>query len=444
MNIGQKVLYELKKEISETEYERYIKKLIYDTKRSRSNMVYFSAPNMLIAKWVKTKYTDKLIHLFELQNEIKPEIEITIGKQTKQTPIAVSKQSSEKSTSKSTYLNPSLTFDSFIVGDSNQFAYTTAKSVAEKPGKQYNPLFIYGGVGLGKTHLLQAIGNYHIDLGKTVIYTTLEQFMNSFTSHLRSQTMDRFRDKFRECDLLLIDDIQFLSRKEQTQEEFFHTFNELYNANKQIVITSDRQPNKIAGLVDRLKSRFEWGLMADIQPPGLETKIAIIQKKCELDGITLNHEIINFIATHMGDNIREIEGTIIKLNALSSMLNQEITLDFAQNAIKDQLKEKKENITIDDIVKIVSRELNIKPSDIKSKKRTKAVVNARRTAIYLARNLTPNSMPQIALYFGMKDHTAISHAMKKINEIIDNDENFKVLLEELSNKVNTDTQNSDT
>jgi chromosomal replication initiator protein len=444
MNIGQKVLYELKKEISEIEYERYIKKLIYDTKRSRSNMVYFSAPNMLIAKWVKTKYTDKLIHLFELQNEIKPEIEITVGKQTKQTPIAVSKQSSEKSTSKSTYLNPSLTFDSFIVGDSNQFAYTTAKSVAEKPGKQYNPLFIYGGVGLGKTHLLQAIGNYHIDLGKTVIYTTLEQFMNSFTSHLRSQTMDRFRDKFRECDLLLIDDIQFLSRKEQTQEEFFHTFNELYNANKQIVITADRAPNKIAGLVDRLRTRFEWGLMADIQPPGLETKIAIIQKKCELDGIKLNHEIINFIATHMGDNIREIEGTIIKLNALSSMLNQEITLDFAQNAIKDQLKEKKENVTIDDIVKIVSRELNIKPSDIKSKKRTKAVVNARRTAIYLARNLTPNSMPQIALYFGMKDHTAISHAMKKINEIIDNDENFKVLLEELSNKVNTDTQNSDT
>jgi len=443
MNIGQKVLFELKKEISEIEYERYIKKLIYDTKHSRSNIVYFSAPNMLIAKWVKTKYTDKLAHLFELQNEVKPDIEITVGKQMKQTVVSVSKQSHEKNFSKSTHLNPSLTFDSFIVGDSNQFAFTTAKSVAEKPGKQYNPLFIYGGVGLGKTHLLQAIGNYHIDLGKTVIYTTLEQFMNSFTSHLRSQTMDRFRDKFRECDLLLIDDIQFLSRKEQTQEEFFHTFNELYNSNKQIVITADRAPNKIAGLVDRLKTRFEWGLMADIQPPGLETKIAIIQKKCELDGIKLNHEIINFIATHMGDNIREIEGTIIKLNALSSMLNQEITLDFTQNAIKDQLKEKKENVTIDDIVKIVSRELNIKPSDIKSKKRTRNVVSARRTAIYLARNLTPNSMPQIALYFGMKDHTAISHAMKKINEIIDNDENFKVLLEELSNKIHTDTQSLD-
>ena len=440
MNIGQKVLFELKKEISQTEYERYIKKLIYDTKRSRSNLVYFNAPNMIIAKWVKTKYAEKITHLFEIQNEIKPELEISVGKIKKQAPAVQNVQNTEKNTSKSTYLNPSLTFESFIVGDSNQFAYTTSKSVAEKPGQLYNPLFLYGGVGLGKTHLLQAIGNYHIDLGKTVIYTTLEQFMNTFTSHLRSQTMDRFRDKFRKCDLLLIDDIQFLSRKEQTQEEFFHTFNELYNSNKQIVITSDRQPNKISGLVDRLKSRFEMGLMADIQPPGLETKIAIIQKKCELDGIQLDHEIINFIATHMGDNIREIEGTIIKLNAMSSMLNQEITLDFAQNAIKDQLKEKKENVTIDDIVKIVSRELNIKPSDIKSKKRTKNVVSARRTAIYLARNLTPNSMPQIAMYFGMKDHTAISHAMKKINEIIDNDENFKLLLDELSNKIHTDTQ----
>ncbi|MEA3456092.1 MAG: chromosomal replication initiator protein DnaA [Campylobacterota bacterium] len=439
MNIGQKVLQELKKEISPMDYERYIKKLHYDTRRSKSNIVYYSASNMLVAKWVMTKYSDKLAHLFELQNGIKPEVEIITGKpKGKITPSVTGTE--QKSSARSTKLNPSFTFESFIVGDSNQFAYTTAKSAAEKPGQQYNPLFLYGGVGLGKTHLLQAIGNYQYNLGKTVIYTTLEQFMNRFTSHLRSQTMDRFREKFRECDLLLIDDVQFLSRKEQTQEEFFHTFNELHNAKKQIVMTSDRQPNKIAGLVDRLKSRFEWGLMADIQPPGLETKIAIIQKKCELDGIKLDKDIINYIAANMGDNIREIEGTLIKLNALGSMLNQPITLEFTQNAIKDQLKEKRESVTIDDIVKIISRELNIKPSDIKSKKRTKNVVNARRIVIYLARNLTPNSMPQIALYFGMKDHTAISHTMKKINEIIDNDENFKVQLEELSNKVNTNSQ----
>jgi chromosomal replication initiator protein len=439
MNIGQKVLFELKKEISQTEYERYVKKLVYDTKRSRSNVAYFYAPNLYIAKWVKTKYADKIAHLFEVLNEVKPNVivETAPKKGEAETPAVVSSPAQEKSGAKSTYLNPSLTFESFIVGPSNQFAYTTAKAVAEKPGHLYNPLFIYGGVGLGKTHLLQAIGNYRLAMGDTVIYTTLEQFMNAFTSHLRSQTMDRFRDKFRECDLLLIDDIQFLSRKEQTQEEFFHTFNALHNANKQIVLTADRPPKKIAGLVDRLRSRFEWGMMADIQPPGLETKIAIIKKKCELNGIPLSNDVINFIATHMGDNIREIESAIIRLNAMSSMLNQEITLDFAQNAVRDQINEKKQSVTIDDIVKIVSKELNVKPSDIKSKKRTKNVVNARRTAIYLARNLTPNSMPQIALYFGMKDHSAISHAMKKIEEVIENDENFKVLLEELSNKINT-------
>ena len=440
MNIGQKVLSELKKEITKLEYDRYIKRLVYDTQNSKSNIVYFHAQNIIIAKWVKSNYKEQIIHLFDIQNQVKPELEIVVFDKSEKVSNAQMSQENQKHHARSTLLNPSLTFDSFIVGGSNQFAFTTAKSVAQKISKQYNPLFLYGGVGLGKTHLLHAIGNYHIDLGKMVIYTTLEQFMNSFTSHLRSKTMDRFRDKFRECDLLLIDDIQFLSGKEQTQEEFFHTFNELYNADKQIVMTSDRQPNKIIGLVDRLKSRFEWGLMADIQPPELDTKIAIIEKKCELNGITLDNDIINYIATHMGDNIREIEGTIIKLNALSSMLNQKITLDFAQNAIKDQLKETKESITIDDIVNIVSRELNIKPSDIKSKKRTKVVVNARRTAIYLARNLTPNSMPQIAIYFGMKDHTAISHAMKKIEEIIKSDEKFNVVLEELSNKINTNTK----
>ena len=443
MNIGNIVLKKLKQEISNSEWERYIKTLNYDENASRSNLAQFYSPNMLLAKWIKTKYQDKIAHLFEVETDIRPKVIISVGK-AKTNLISKQKKSSEgeqKNQGKSTILNPSFTFESFIIGDSNQFAYTTAKSVAEKPGQVYNPLFLYGGVGLGKTHLIQAIGNHQIAMGKKVIYTTFEQFMNKFTSHLRSQTMDRFRDHFRECDVLLIDDIQFLSRKEQTQEEFFHTFNELHQAKKQIVITSDRQPNKIAGLVDRLRSRFEWGLMADIQPPGLETKIAIIQKKCEIDGIKLNQDIINFIASNMGDNIREIEGAIIKLNAYAGLMNQELTLDFAQNVIKDQLAEKQSNITIDDIVKIVSKEMNIKLSDIKSKKRTKDVVSARRIAIYLTRNLTPNSMPQIAVYFGMKDHTAVSHAMKKINELIEENENFKVLLEELSNKISAQQEN---
>lgn len=436
MNIGQKVLEELKREISQNDYDKYIKKLVFDEKKSRSDLACFYAPNIIIAKWVKTKFASQISHLFELQSGIKPELIIDV-KNGKNATTASKKQSTEKGSGKSNFLNPSLTFDTFIVGSSNQFAYTAAKSVSEKPGQLYNPLFLYGGVGLGKTHLLQAIGNAQIAQGKNVVYTTLETFMNTFTSHIRNQTMDRFREKFRECDLLLIDDIQFISRKEQTQEEFFHTFNELYNSKKQIVLTADRPPNKIAGLVDRLKTRFEWGLMADIQPPELETKIEIIKKKCQLDKIYLTSDVINFIATNMGDNIREIEGTIIKLNALSSILNQKITLDFARSTIKDQLKEKKENVTIEQISQVVSRELNIKPSDIKSKKRTSNIVNARRIIIYLARSLTPNSMPQIALYFGMKDHTAISHAMKKINEMIENDENLKVFLEEISNKINS-------
>jgi len=446
MNIGNKVLKKLQQEISSKEWDRYIKALVYDETISRSNLAQFYVSNILVAKWIKTKYQDKIAHLFEVENNIRPNIIISIAKD-KKIPI-INKRNSlveneQKSQTRSTILNPSFTFESFIIGGSNQFAYTTAKSVSEKPGALYNPLFLYGGVGLGKTHLIQAIGNHQIAMGKKVIYTTFEQFMNKFTSHLRSQTMDRFRDHFRECDVLLIDDIQFLSRKEQTQEEFFHTFNELHQAKKQIVITSDRQPSKIAGLVDRLRSRFEWGLMADIQPPGLETKIAIIQKKCEIDGISLNQDIINFIASNMGYNIREIEGVIIKLNAYAGLMNQKLTLEFAQNVIKDQIAEKQSNINIDDIVRFISKELNVKLSDIKSKKRTKDVVNARRISIYLTRNLTPNSMPQIAVYFGMKDHTAVSHAMKKINEIINNDENFKVLLEEFSSKINTGSAKSD-
>jgi len=444
MNTGKKVLEKIKDEISNKDWNRYMKHLTYDVDASKDTIAQFYAPNILLAKWVKTKYEFQLKHLFELETKIKPHIIISIkaDKPTKRLATeSLKEQNHEQNTetrnqSKSTLLNPSFTFESFIVGSSNQFAYTTAKSVSEKPGSIYNPLFLYGGVGLGKTHLIQAIGNYQISQGKRVIYTTFEQFMNKFTSHLRSQTMDRFREHFRECDVLIIDDIQFLSGKEQTQEEFFHTFNELHQAKKQIIITSDRQPHKIRGLVDRLRSRFEWGLMADIQPPQLETKIAIIQKKCEIDGINLNQDIINFLASNMGHNIREIEGAIIKLNAYSGLMNQKLTLEFAHNVIKDQLIEKQKNISIDDIVTFISKELNVKLSDIKSKKRTRIVVRARRIAIYLTRNLTPNSMPQIAVYFGMKDHTAVSHTMKKINEIIEDDENFKVLLEELSNKIN--------
>lgn len=431
------ILELIKKEMTLQEYDRYIRQLIFDEKNSKSDIVIFKAPNQLIANWVKTKYSEKISHLYEVKTGKKPKIEIYTkeflkNKKTKRKNI---KSDETAKTSKNTILNPSFTFDSFVVGGSNQFAYTAAKSIAEKPGIVYNPVFIYGPTGLGKTHLIHAIGNYAQNMDRSVIYITIEQFMNDFTYNIRNQTMDRFREKYRKCDILLIDDVQFLSNKIQTQEEFFHTFNELNSNGKQIVLTSDKPPKMIVGLEDRLKSRFEWGLIADISLPELETKIAIIEKKCELDGITLNKEIVNYIASNMGDNIREIESAIININALSSLMRQEITFEFAKNVLKEQIKEKKENISLEDIINVISKELNIKPSEIKSKRRNKNIVEARRIGIYLARTLTPNSMPSLASFFSMKDHTAVSHNMKKINEIIESDENFKVRVNELKNKI---------
>ena len=434
------VIQMLKNEINEIDYTRYIKQLSYNEEESKSNLAVYNAPNLLIANWIQTKYADKISHLFEIKTGVKPTVSILVKSQR-----ALSVQPS--TTSIPTHsdktpvalLNPSYTFQNFVVGGSNNFAYVAAKSVSEKPGIVYNPLFIYGGVGLGKTHLMQAVGNVMLAQGKTVIYTSVEQFLNDFSRHLSNRTMDRFKDKYRKCDLLLIDDIQFLSNKNQIQEEFFHTFEALRNENKQIIITSDKHPKKIAGLEERLKSRFEWGLVADIQPPELETKIEIIKKKCEINRVKLDKEVINYVATIIENNTREIEGILSKLNAYSQLMGVDVNIEFARNVLKEQMAEKRNNITTDLIMEIVSKELNVKESEIRSKSRNSNIVYARRVAIYLSRNLTPNSMPQLAQYFGMKDHTAVSHTMKKINELIKNDEDFKVKIDELSNKISTMT-----
>ncbi len=334
-------------------------------------------------------------------------------------------------------LNPSHTFDNFMVGGSNQFAYSAVKSVSEKAGILYNPLFIYGGVGLGKTHLMQAAGNVLQNQGKNVIYTTVEQFLNDFIRHLRNKTMEHFQEKYRKCDVLLIDDVQFLSNKEGIQEEFFHTFEALKGAGKQIILTADKPPKKIGGLEKRLQSRFEHGLVADIQPPELETKIAIIEKKCEINNIKLPKEIATYIATVIDTNVREIEGILTKLNAYSQLMHVDIDLAFTKNVLRDQTEANKADLTLDSITESVSKDLNIKPSEIRSKGRSKNLVYARRIAIYLCRELTPNTMPQLAQYFGMKDHTAISHTLKKIAQIMKTDEDFKVKIAELTNKITT-------
>ena len=433
--VANEVLELLSKEILPSEFECYIKQLKFNEKSSNSTNVVFNAPNEIIAKFIQTKYAAKIAHLFEVKTGQKPVVEVQAPTKTASKPAK--KVDVKEIKAQSSLLNPSYTFENFVVGDSNQFAFLSAKAVSEQPGKIYNPLFIYGPTGLGKTHLLQSVGNFCLNGGKMVICVTSEQFITDFTYNLNNHSMERFREKYRNCDVLLIDDVQFLGKTDKIQEEFFHTFNEIHAKNGQIVMTSDRQPKLLKGFEDRLRTRFEWGIIADITPPELDTKIAIINKKCEFDKIYLGTDVINYIATNMGDNIREIESAIINLNAYARLMRQEITLEFAKNSLRDQIKEKRENINLESIVETVSKELNIKPSDMKSKSRSKNIVEARRIVIYLAKNLTPNSMPQIAQFFNMKDHSAVSHSIKKINELIETNEYFKVRVEELKNKILT-------
>jgi chromosomal replication initiator protein dnaA len=433
--LADEILELLGAEISPNEYECYIKQLKFNEKASSPDLIVFSVPNGLIAKFIKTKYADKIAHLFEVKTGIKPQVNIALqnkNKSAKQNKIDVKQIKAQSDT-----LSQAYTFENFVVGDSNQFAYLTCKAVAERPGNAFNPLFIYGASGLGKTHLLQSVGNFCLNQGKIVICVTSEQFITDFTYNINNHSMEKFREKYRNCDVLLIDDVQFLGKTDKIQEEFFHTFNELYAKKSQIVMTSDKPPKSLKGFENRLQSRFENSVMADITPPELDTKIAIIEKKCEFNNISLNKDIINYIATNLGDNIREIEGAISNINAYATLMRQEITLEFAKNIIKDQIKEKRENITLENIVTAVSKELNIKPSEIKSKSRVASVVEARRIIIYLSKTLTQNSMPQIASYFGMKDHSAVSHNMKKINELIESDEIFSLKVAELKNKILT-------
>ena len=431
MNIGQEVLELLKEEITEIEYKRYIQHLTYDVKKSTNDLAIFYAHNAIVINWIKSKYSEKISHLFEIKNGHKANVQITLKNRLDKR----KKQKVPEVKPTNSLLNPSHSFSNFMVGGSNQFAYAAVKSVSENAGNVYNPLFIYGGVGLGKTHLMQAAGNVFQNEGKIVIYTTVEQFLNDFTRSIRNNTMERFREKYRKCDVLLIDDIQFLSNKEGIQEEFFHTFEALKGDGKQIIFTADKHPKKIAGLEARLQSRFEWGLVADIQPPELETKIAIIEKKCEINKVKLSKDIVNYIATVIDSNVREIEGILSKLHAYSQLMHVDIDLSFTKNVLKDQLRENRENIDMDSITQIVAKDLNIKPSEIKSKGRSKNIVYARRISIYICRELTQNTMPQLAQYFGMKDHTAISHTIRKINDLIKEDEDFRLKIEELSNKI---------
>jgi chromosomal replication initiator protein len=333
-------------------------------------------------------------------------------------------------------MNPKYTFRNFVVGASNQFAHAACLAVAEAPAQAYNPLFLYGGVGLGKTHLLNAIGNHVAETSDLrIAYVTTEQFTNEVINSIRYDKMMDLRKRFRNIDMLLIDDVQFLAGKERTQEEFFHTFNTLYEAHKQIVLSSDRSPKEIANTEERLQSRFGWGLIADLQPPDVETRIAILRKKSDDEGIQLPEEVIQFLAANMKSNIRELEGSLVRLGAYASLTGQPVALDMARHVLRDLIGEKKKIIALDDIEEAVAARFHVKISEMKSRRRSKTLVYPRQIAMYLCRELTDASFPEIGRHFGGKDHTTIIHACKQIAKAREADGTLSATLESLKEQI---------
>ena len=319
----------------------------------------------------------------------------------------------------SALLNPKFTFDSFVVGACNQFAAAAAKAVADNPSRRYNPLFIYGGVGMGKTHLMHAIGRSLMDhhTAMRIVYISSERFMNDMITCIRLDRMPQFHDRYRSADVLLVDDIQLIGNKDRTQEEFFHTFNELHDHQKQIVISSDAPPKDIPGLIERLRSRFEWGLMADIQAPDLETKMAILDKKAEVEGVALPEEVRTFMATKIKGNVRDLEGALVKLVAYSSLTGSSINMQMTQQVLRHQVFMQDRKITIDSIQKAVAERYGIRQSQLKEKSNTKKIVEPRQVAMYLVKELTSASLPEIGRVFGGKHHTTVLHSIKKIDKL---------------------------
>ncbi|MGN9136101.1 chromosomal replication initiator protein DnaA [Clostridium sp. HCP1S3_B4] len=338
-------------------------------------------------------------------------------------------------------LNPKYTFNSFVIGNSNRFAHAASLAVAEAPAKAYNPLFIYGGVGLGKTHLMHAIGHYILQNNPNakVEYVSSEKFTNELINAIKHDKNEEFRNKYRKVDVLLIDDIQFIAGKEGTQEEFFHTFNALHDANKQIILSSDRPPKEIPTLEDRLRSRFEWGLIADIQEPDFETRMAILKKKADVEKLNVANEVMVYIASKIKSNIRELEGALIRIVAYSSLTNKEITVDLASEALKDIISKKQsKNVTINLIQDVVANYYNLNIDELKSQRRTRNIAYPRQIAMYLSRKLTDMSLPKIGEEFGGRDHTTVIHAYEKISENLNSDENLQHTIDEITKKL---TQN---
>ena len=438
--IWDKVLFKIAEKVGENVFELWFKPIRPIQIKDRA--LTLEIPNRFFKEWIEDFHPSTISEIIEpilgypVSVRFRTAEKEDAALRKMDTRLEVRKA---KLASKGIYLNPKYTFNAFVVGPSNQFAHAAAKRVGENPGFAYNPLFLYGGVGLGKTHLINAIGNSIIDKnpGMVVCYISSEQFTNEVIAALRHQRMGEFKEKYRNVDTLLIDDIQFIAGKTTTQEEFFHTFNSLYEKQKQIVISSDRPPMEIADITDRLRSRFSMGLIADIQLPELETKIAILYKKAEMERMSIPDDVAHFIATSVKSNIRELEGCLIKLGAHSSLTGMPIDINMAKNVLRDLISEKDKPITVERIQKAACEFFGLKLQDMKSKKRTKEVANARQTAMYLAKQLTHLSLSEIGRCFGGKDHATVLYACKQIEEKRERDENLNRIIESLIRKISS-------
>jgi chromosomal replication initiator protein len=438
-NIWDKSLLLLQEKLNEQAFAtwfRPIKKAVPENDR-----FVLHVPNKFFENWIRDNYIDMIKGV--IGDVAKKDFSITFKVAKEEAEPAEEKQVETKEAAKGKKvrnhlgLSPMYTFENFVVGASNQFAHAAAGAVAESPGGTYNPLFLYAGAGLGKTHLLHAIGHKLLaeKPDTKVCYIRAEAFMNELINGIRYEKMNAFREKYRNMELLLIDDIQFIAGKERTQEEFFHTFNAIYEAHHQIVVASDKFPKEMQGLDERLCSRFEWGLVADIQPPDTETKVAILKKKADTNNVILPDDVAFFLASNIHSNVRELEGLFNRLCAFSSLNKTDITIDFAKETLKDFLSKKDKHLNVDYIQRTVASFFNLKVADLKSKKRKKVIAFPRQIAMYLSRELTGDSYPEIGNKFGGKDHSTVIHAVNKIAVLLDTDPYTKNTIDALTSSL---------
>lgn len=433
--LWERVTKRVKTELTEVSYNAWFKLLI--PLNMDKDTITLGVTNQFTCNVINERYINYLYNIINAVSEQKYKIEIKVideGKYKEQSNQA----DDDFPDNLINFLNPKYTFDSFVIGNSNRFAHAASLAVAQSPAHAYNPLFIYGGVGLGKTHLMHAIGHHILNNNKNmkVLYVTSEKFTNDLINAIKDDKNEEFRNKYRSVDVLLIDDIQFIGDKERTQEEFFHTFNTLYESNRQIVVSSDRPPKEIQQLEDRLISRFEWGLIADIQPPDFETRIAILKKKAQQENIEIPNDVMVYMAKQIQSNIRELEGALIKVAAYSAFIETEITVEMAEEALRDILRQNaKREINAKFIEEVVAKRYGIKIEDMKSKKRTKNFTMPRQVAMYLCRELTDMSLPKIGEEFGGKDHTTVIHSYEKINRDIQKDSELRATIESIKKEI---------